>query len=136
MFFTLGWNAPYLYFSKPLEPDRLFDCLPQSLRPTAASPAQDAGGKKQSEQQNKSQEAVVYRIPTLIPPRIIPLLHELAHQMFSAGHQQELFSIYRSARICVLNIYHIRIPSPSTLQLSDPQQIILNIFCYFYSDFI
>ncbi|XP_017240961.1 exocyst complex component EXO70A1 [Daucus carota subsp. sativus] len=85
-------------YSKPLEPDRLFDCLPQSLRPTAASPAQDAGGKKQSEQQNKSQEAVVYRIPTLIPPRIIPLLHELAHQMFSAGHQQELFSIYSETR--------------------------------------
>lgn len=84
---------PYFIFSKPIDPDRLFDCLPQSLRPTAASP-QDGGGKKQSEQ-NKSQEPVVYRVPTLIPPKIIPLLHELVHQMFNSGHQQELFSIYR-----------------------------------------
>lgn len=87
------WIVPYLVFSKPIEPDRLFDCLPQSLRPTTASP-QDGGGKKQSEQ-NKSQEPVVYHIPTLVPPKIIPLLHELANQMFNAGHQQELFSIYR-----------------------------------------
>lgn len=92
-----------LVFSKPIEPDRLFDCLPQSLRPAAASP-HNSGGKKQSEQ-HKSQEHVVYSVPTLIPPKIIPLLHELTHQMFNAGHQQELFSIYRYVGIYVLSIY-------------------------------
>ncbi|XP_074377579.1 exocyst complex component EXO70A1-like isoform X1 [Apium graveolens] len=82
-------------YSKPIDPDRLFDCLPQSLRP-AASP-HDGGGKKQSEQ-NKSQEPVVYRVPTLVPPKIIPLLHELVQQMFNAGHQHELFKIYSETR--------------------------------------
>lgn len=90
-------------YSKPVEPDRLFDCLPNSLRPSAGSPAHDASGKKQStEHQNRSLEAVVYHPPALIPPRILPLLHDLAQQMFQAGHQQELFNIYREIRSSVV----------------------------------
>jgi exocyst complex component 7 len=86
-----------LCFSKPVEPDRLFDCLPNTMRPSAASPAQgDAGGLKHtSEHQNKSLETVVYHPPTLIPPRILPLLHDLALQMIQAGYHQQVFNIYR-----------------------------------------
>lgn len=80
-------------FSKPVEPDRLFDCLPNSLRPSAAGQQNDGGGKSHSEKQ--STEGVTFTLPTLIPPRVIPLLHDLAQQMVQAGHQQQLFRIYR-----------------------------------------
>ena len=47
-----------------------------------------------SEQKSISENAV-YIPPTLIPPRILPLLHDLAQQMVQAGHQQQLLKIYR-----------------------------------------
>jgi len=80
-----------------VEPDRLFDCLPNSLRPSSAASSQqsDVSSKGHSEHQNKSLENAVYTLPTLIPPRVLPLLHDLAQQMVKAGHQQQLFRIYR-----------------------------------------
>lgn len=79
--------------SKPVEPDRLFDCLPQSLRPSTGSPSKgDGTGMKEHQ---RSLETVVYHPPALIPPRILPLLHELAQQMIQAGHQQQLYTIYK-----------------------------------------
>ncbi|XVF07553.1 hypothetical protein REPUB_Repub06bG0149000 [Reevesia pubescens] len=86
-------------YSKPVEPDRLFDGLPNSLRPSAMSPGRqsDPGSKNQ-----KSLENVVYTPPTLIPPRVLPLLNDLAQQMVQAGHQQQLFMTYRDTRASVL----------------------------------
>lgn len=90
-----------LDFSKPMEPDRLFDCLPHSLRPASGSPGHqgDASGKIASStnpsEHNKSLDTGVYTAPTLIPPRILPLLHDLAQQMSQAGHQQQLYKIYK-----------------------------------------
>uniref|UniRef100_A0A2P2KNU7 Exocyst subunit Exo70 family protein n=1 Tax=Rhizophora mucronata TaxID=61149 RepID=A0A2P2KNU7_RHIMU len=91
-------------YSKPVEPDCLFDCLPNSLRPSSGSPNPqgDAGGKIPLEHQNKSIETIVFTLPTLIPPRVMPLLHDLAQQMAQAGHQQQLFRIYRDTRASVL----------------------------------
>ncbi|KAL0344842.1 UNVERIFIED_CONTAM: Exocyst complex component EXO70A1 [Sesamum radiatum] len=44
----------YLALIKPVEPDRLFDCLPNSMRPSSGSPRDgESNGKKASEQQNK-----------------------------------------------------------------------------------
>lgn len=40
-------------------------------------------------------ENPVYTTPALIPPRILPLLHDLALQMVQAGNQQQLQKIYR-----------------------------------------
>lgn len=79
-----------------MEPDRLFDCLPNSLRPASGAPGVegDANGKSHAEQQ-KTLQAAVYTPPILIPPRVVPLLHDLAQQMVQAGHQQQLFRIYR-----------------------------------------
>ncbi|CAA3025097.1 exocyst complex component EXO70A1-like [Olea europaea subsp. europaea] len=85
-------------YSKPVEPDRLFDCLPNSLRPSPASPSDGHGTKPHSEHQTKSLETIVYHPPALIPARILPLLHDLAQQMVEAGQQQQLFNIYREAR--------------------------------------
>ncbi|XP_027366881.1 exocyst complex component EXO70A1 [Abrus precatorius] len=84
-------------YSKPVEPDRLFECLPNSLRPSGQN---DGGGKNHTEKQKM--ETVTFTLPTLIPPRVIPLLHDLAHQMVQAGHQQQLFRIYRDTRAAVL----------------------------------
>ncbi|KAK7268091.1 hypothetical protein RIF29_20777 [Crotalaria pallida] len=88
-------------YSKPVEPDRLFDCLPNSLRP-AASGQSEVGGKNHSESKKQSLETATFTLPTLIPPRVIPLLHDLAQQMVQAGHQQQLFRIYRETRAAVL----------------------------------
>ncbi|KAJ1384781.1 Exocyst complex component Exo70 [Sesbania bispinosa] len=87
-------------YSKPVEPDRLFDCLPNSLRPSASGQQSEGGGKNHSEK--KKMETVTFTLPTLIPPRVIPLLHDLAHQMVQAGHQQQLFRIYRDTRATAL----------------------------------
>lgn len=76
-----------------MEPDRLFECLPNSLRPSNSGKQGEGGGKNHSGKQ--SSEAVTFALPTLIPPRVIPLLHDLAQQMVQAGHQQQLFRIYR-----------------------------------------
>ncbi|KAE8037986.1 hypothetical protein FH972_010534 [Carpinus fangiana] len=97
-----------LSYSKPVEPDRLFDCLPNSLRPSSGSPGHqgDASGKSptnhHSEQHRSNLENAVYTPPALIPPRILPLLHDLAQQMVQAGHQQQLLKIYRDTRSSVL----------------------------------
>ncbi|XP_076893638.1 exocyst complex component EXO70A1-like isoform X2 [Bidens hawaiensis] len=80
--------------SKPVEPDRLLDCLPASLRPSTAG----EGGKKNPSDHNKSAENVVYRPPTLVSPKVVPLLHDLALQMTQTGQQQQVFIIYREAR--------------------------------------
>ena len=109
--FNQGWVTVFSFvaaevvslldFSKPVEPDRLFDCLPHPLRPSSGSPGHqgEATGKNPSStnhsEHNKSLETAVYTAPTLIPPRILPLLHDLAQQMSQAGHQQQLYKIYR-----------------------------------------
>ncbi|KAJ9684999.1 hypothetical protein PVL29_017146 [Vitis rotundifolia] len=94
-------------YSKPVEPDRLFDGLPNSLRPSSGSPGNQADSSikalsnNHSEHQNSNLETAVYTPPTLIPPRVLPLLHDLAQQMVQAGHQQQLLKIYRDARSSV-----------------------------------
>ncbi|KAL6327546.1 hypothetical protein AAG906_021639 [Vitis piasezkii] len=94
-------------YSKPVEPDRLFDGLPNSLRPSSGSPGNQADSSikalsnNHSEHQNSNLETAVYTPPTLIPPRVLPLLHDLAQQMVQAGHQQQLLKIYRETRSSV-----------------------------------
>ncbi|KAK4385461.1 Exocyst complex component EXO70A1 [Sesamum angolense] len=92
-------------YSKAVEPERLFECLPNSMRPSAGSPG-DSSSKHPSSNshsdQNNSAENSVYTTPTLIPPRILPLLHDLAQQMVQAGNQQQLQKIYRDTRSPVL----------------------------------
>ncbi|KAK1415821.1 hypothetical protein QVD17_31609 [Tagetes erecta] len=80
--------------SKPVEPDRLLDNLPASLRPSTAGESV----KKSHADHNKTSENVVYRPPTLLPPKVVPLLHDLAQQMLQTGQQQQVFIIYREAR--------------------------------------
>ncbi|GAB2300751.1 hypothetical protein Dimus_034788 [Dionaea muscipula] len=89
-------------YSKPVEPDRMLECLPTSLRPSGS--AGEAGGKSSanSNEQNKSTENAVYMALTLIPPHVVPLLHNLASQMVQAGLYQPVLRIYRETRSVVL----------------------------------
>jgi exocyst complex protein 7 len=75
-----------------MEPDRLFDCLPSTLRPSAESRAE--GGKHQPAGAD-GQEAAVYSPPALIEPKFVPLLAKLAQQLVQAGCQQQCAEIYR-----------------------------------------
>ena len=79
-----------------MEPERLFDWLPKSLQPSSDSPGHDSGGKNHhSAHHDNSLETAVYTPPTLIPPRVLPLLHDLSQQMVQAGHQQQILKVYR-----------------------------------------
>ncbi|CAH9122051.1 unnamed protein product [Cuscuta epithymum] len=94
-------------YSKAVEPDRLFECLPNSMRPSAESPGDQTSGKHPSssshaDPNNNVTENAVYTPPTLIPPRVLPLLRDLAQQMIQAGNQQQLLKVYRDARSPVL----------------------------------
>lgn len=84
----------FVIISKAVEPDRLFDGLPNSLRPSS-----DGDGGKSSiphgGHHNDDSETAAYTLPILIPTRVLPLLHDLAQQMVQAGHQQQLLQIYR-----------------------------------------
>ncbi|XP_038971826.1 exocyst complex component EXO70A1-like [Phoenix dactylifera] len=94
--------------SKPVEPDRLFDCLPDALRPSSGSPGQQRDsdknptGTNNSEHQAKNLETAVYTPPTLIAPRILPLLRKLAQQLVQAGHQHQCLKIYSEIRATAL----------------------------------
>ncbi|KAE9612148.1 hypothetical protein Lal_00022234 [Lupinus albus] len=102
-----GFRQLLLSYSKPVEPECLFDCLPNSMRPSTGSPAHDDGpnGKNHSNHHSEAHDiadAIVYTPPALIPPSVLPLLHNLAQQMIDAGHQHHLLSTYRDARSNVL----------------------------------
>ncbi|XP_037488111.1 exocyst complex component EXO70A1-like isoform X1 [Triticum dicoccoides] len=102
---TLAWCAhPLKWSSKPMEPDRLFDCLPSTLRPSAESRSE--GGKHppggpQSDN-HETAEAAVYKPPALIEPKFVPLLAKLAQQLVQAGCQQQCAEIYSEARASAL----------------------------------
>ncbi|KAF7812229.1 exocyst complex component EXO70A1-like [Senna tora] len=94
-------------YSQPVEPERLFDCLPNSMQPSSGSPGPegDSIGMKPSsnhhfESQNNNIDVVVYTSPALVPPRILPLLHDITKQMVQAGHQQQLAKIYSLRSLC------------------------------------
>ncbi|AED96204.1 exocyst subunit exo70 family protein A3 [Arabidopsis thaliana] len=86
-------------YSKLTEPNQLFECLPSNLRP----PSDDEGSDgKSHDPQSNGLGKTDYTVPTIIPPTVLPVLHDLAQQMVKAGHQQELFKTYRDIRRAVL----------------------------------
>ncbi|XP_066356748.1 exocyst complex component EXO70A1-like [Miscanthus floridulus] len=85
-------------YSKASEPALLLDCLPK-LPLTSEGNSESVG-----EQLSKSFESATYRTPILIPPRILPLLHDIAHQLVQDGNQQSCYRIYRDARSSALEL--------------------------------
>uniref|UniRef100_A0A0D9XX37 Exocyst subunit Exo70 family protein n=1 Tax=Leersia perrieri TaxID=77586 RepID=A0A0D9XX37_9ORYZ len=84
-------------YSKPIEPDRLFDCLPKPPRAHKADLEGDVHSTH-SEHPSKGLETAICRTPTLMPPRIVPLLHDIAQQLVQAGNHQSCYRIYRDSR--------------------------------------
>ncbi|KAK8951324.1 hypothetical protein KSP39_PZI003117 [Platanthera zijinensis] len=119
-------------YSKPVERDRLFECLPSSLRPGVAySALQTEGGKNSSsvnnsEHETKSLETAIYTPPTLIPPRILPLLHDLAEQMVQAGKQDQCIKFYCETRSSVLEL-SLRKLGVERLSKDDVQKMPLEV---------
>lgn len=69
------------------------------MRPSSDSTEHHGEAQRKSLSHNTSEqsdlEAANFTLPDLIPPRILPLLHDLALQMVQAGYQQQLLRIYR-----------------------------------------
>lgn len=65
------------------------------MRPSSGSPGKLPSSHGHHESKTNSSENAAYTTPTLIPPRILPLLHDLAQQMVQAGDQLQLQKIYR-----------------------------------------
>ncbi|KAL3639511.1 hypothetical protein CASFOL_017418 [Castilleja foliolosa] len=93
-----------LLLMQSVEHERLLECLPNSMRPSGSP--EDNGGKipssNHADHQNSTTENYVYTTSTLIPPRILPLLHDLAQQMIQAGNQHQLQRLYSDIRSPVL----------------------------------
>lgn len=81
------------------------------MRPSSGSPGQhEANHKSPSHNHldNSDLETANFTPPTLLPPRIQPLLHDLALQMVQAGHQQQLLRIYRYEASSLIRRHLIR----------------------------
>ncbi|CAA7404441.1 unnamed protein product [Spirodela intermedia] len=96
-------------YSKPLEPDSIFECLPNTLQLSSEAHGNhsDANPKTPSatthiEQHTKVADTAVYKLPVLIPPRILPVLHDLAEQMVQAGNGQDCVIVYREMRAPIM----------------------------------
>ncbi|XP_020986607.1 exocyst complex component EXO70A1 [Arachis duranensis] len=123
------------FFSKPVEPKHLFDCLTSSMRPSSGSPGHegDPSGKKpssshhsESHENNNGADPVLCTLLNLIPSRIVSPLHYLAQQLVEAGQQQQLLRIYRDARSNWLE-ESIQIFGVEKLNNDDAQKLQLEI---------
>ncbi|KAJ3687827.1 hypothetical protein LUZ61_016991 [Rhynchospora tenuis] len=88
--------------SKPVDPMSLFDCLPSKTKASAVSAADsedttDISANDELAAENR-QEALTYKLPTLINPRYINPLHHLAARLVLIGHHTQCLNIYRNAR--------------------------------------
>ncbi|RZR82694.1 hypothetical protein BHM03_00009171 [Ensete ventricosum] len=88
-------------YSKPIDLEFIAAFPPNSLPSLsrATTGSQSDGGNhapasNHSEHQGRSLETPMYKTPTLMPPRILPLLHNLAEQLVQAGYQQRCSRIY------------------------------------------
>lgn len=54
-------------------------------------------------QRMESVDKTVYKLPVLIPPRIFPMLHDLALEMVRTGNRQECIEAYRYICACFLS---------------------------------
>ncbi|KAK4786310.1 hypothetical protein SAY86_002999 [Trapa natans] len=84
-------------YSKPLKPEHLFKCLPVSMRPSPE------GHHLHNHPSGNSADSAVYTLPTLIPLKVLMLLHNLANQVIQGGHQQEVLRTYKNARFPALD---------------------------------
>ncbi|MCO5603803.1 hypothetical protein L7F22_057955 [Adiantum nelumboides] len=96
--------------SKMQEPARLMECLPYTVRSSPSSGNQGGGGDESAGKGVLSNPKIgknakgLEGFGSLIPPKVIPQLHELAHRMITAGHHQQCcktYSFLESVCACV-----------------------------------
>ncbi|WVZ88446.1 hypothetical protein U9M48_034966 [Paspalum notatum var. saurae] len=85
-------------YSKPNRPEGLFDCHPNPLL------ASKEDSEEVEEDPSKSFQSAMHMNPTQISPRVLPLLHDIAHQLVQDGNQQSCYRIYRDARASALEL--------------------------------
>ncbi|KMZ56999.1 Exocyst complex component EXO70A1 [Zostera marina] len=95
-------------YSNPVEPERLFECFSNNLH-RLQPPSRSYNGsitspstEDDTENHAKNLDTEIYKLPTLIPPRMLPLLHDLAQQLVQVGRHQQCSRIYRECRVPVL----------------------------------
>lgn len=88
-----------LFHSKVIDPARLSEALPASMRPSMNGPtspgAVGGDGKVRTPQSPGLDPNKPLQLPTLIAPRFIPQLQEMAQRMIGAGHHQQCLKVYR-----------------------------------------
>ncbi|TVU04433.1 hypothetical protein EJB05_49992 [Eragrostis curvula] len=82
--------------SKPIEPDCLFDCH--------GNPIHASKGVLEAVEEQPSESSTTYKNPALIPPRVLPLLQDIARQLVQDGNHQSCYRIYRDARVSALEL--------------------------------
>lgn len=84
-----------VHYSKSLEPAQLKELSPEFNHSTATSVVQevDMGGAIITK--NSTYEKNVHALNLLMPPAIVPLLHELAQRLVTSGRHQQCCKVYK-----------------------------------------
>nr|XP_043629433.1 exocyst complex component EXO70A1-like isoform X2 [Erigeron canadensis] len=100
--------------SIPVEPDRIYECLPSSLSRKSGS---SFGSSESDTSKNDPSDShtAVYKPLVLIPARLITVLHDLAQDMVNGGHTQQYLIIYRDIRSQLLQkcLHQLGVEKPS-----------------------
>ncbi|XP_044949451.1 exocyst complex component EXO70A1-like isoform X2 [Hordeum vulgare subsp. vulgare] len=91
-------------YSKPIEGDLILGSPPKLQWASDGDAEADGRNSAHSEHPSKRLETAICRTPTLIPTRILQLLHTIAQKLVQDGNQQSCFKIYRDARRSALQL--------------------------------
>jgi exocyst complex component 7 len=103
---------------------KLFECLPSKATSLSTANHDDPSNphsKDESETEIKP-ETLAYKLPTLISPRYIPLLHSLAIRLVLVGHHMQCLNIYR---------YRFQIP---TKPINRQGQFLFKLLCCLHTN--
>ncbi|CAN6439076.1 unnamed protein product [Victoria cruziana] len=100
----IGEDFKQLLFShsKVVEPDLLFECLPNSMQPSAGYAGPNGNRTRNGNHTEVSTGATAHALPTLVPSRAVLILRQLAERMVQEGRQQQCLKIFRDCRATVL----------------------------------
>ncbi|KAH8941439.1 hypothetical protein BDL97_14G039300 [Sphagnum fallax] len=85
--------------SKSVDPAHLRELLPNPTKQAASSPS---GGGPPDGKTDLPHTPPLLVLPTLILPRVVPQLREMARRLVAAGYHQQCLKIYRDVRVSTL----------------------------------
>jgi hypothetical protein len=92
MHLNAEWNYFFLSCSKSVDPAHLRELLPNPTKQAASSPS---GGGPPDGKTDLPHTPPLLVLPTLILPRVVPQLREMARRLVAAGYHQQCLKIYR-----------------------------------------